>query len=240
MGNDEIKTTEVEVKDEQQGTFLQRVKAVSEKDPNKKRLHPLIKAVIILLVVVVVFLTAVLIITSSSTIMISLISAIMPESISIDIDGEEMEFYGELSEEYINSEEKVVDGTYVTAFDFYYYDEDGNQIYLDEGKYDYVDSEGEESTSNVRMTFYIQVIAVALGVFNIIKEVLIVVAVVLAVVAVVYGLYELYMYDRRRKKKRKALTSNRHGSSKKNANYKQLSDKKSKKKSKKNKGKKKK
>ncbi len=77
----------------------------------------------------------------------------IPDTIETDtVDGTELTFYKETNEAYDGEAVLSLDGI-LKMYNFYYLDEDGNKVYLQDGLYQYVDNSGTEQFIIVGVVF---------------------------------------------------------------------------------------
>lgn len=108
-------------------------------------------AVIILLIILVI-LSSLLV---NQNFVYSVLDKFIPESISSsDPNINSPDFYREMNPEFVESDTKIDDDTYILMYKYYYFDENGEKQYLDDDAvYHYTDENGEEQEIYVGIGF---------------------------------------------------------------------------------------
>lgn len=117
----------------------------------------------------------------------------IPETIETNtVDNQKMVFYKESNPDHDGNPEISLDNL-LKMYKYYYLDEDGNKVYLDNGFYEYKDNSGQNQLIIVGLGF----IMTALGKIETIKKALQITAVVIFVSAVVAGIVVWYIKDKK-------------------------------------------
>lgn len=89
----------------------------------------------------------------------NMVLKLIPDTIETNtVDDAEITFYKETNAEYDGDEELSLDGI-LKMYNFYYLDEDGNKVYLQDGLYQYVDNYGTEQFIIVGVVFTMTALA---------------------------------------------------------------------------------
>lgn len=110
-----------------------------------------ISLIVVLVLAIVVGVSASLI--NSKSFVQKMFTSMIPQKVEdIDFDGNKMTFYREKNPKYDKSI-SVDDENYEPEFIFYYKDENGEKVYLENGMYNFVDANGEEQSAPITLYF---------------------------------------------------------------------------------------
>lgn len=126
-------------------------------------------------------------------------TSFIPDKLEADsIDDEKVTFYSELNPDYDGDKELTVDNLF-KMYNFYYLNEDGDKVYLQDGLYTYNDSKGEEQTVIIGAAFLLK----AGQQSNKVKEALKITAWVVVAVFIVAAIVVWYIQDKKARKENK-------------------------------------
>lgn len=153
--------------------------------------------VILVLIVLVGVGTSIM---NNRTVINKITYSFMPKEIEGDLidESNKLVFYSEMNEEYEGDETLTVDNL-LKMYKFYYLDENGEKVYLEDGIYSYIDSNGQEQASIIGVAFLIKANQKATQIKDTIKTIAWIVCAVLIVVAIVVW----YIKDKKARKENK-------------------------------------
>lgn len=198
--NNEVKNTQVKdsVKESTE-TIKKGLKKVNKALKDSWRYHKgfWIAGIVILVIAILFGVGASLM--NNEKIVSKITTSFIPDKLEADsIDDEKVTFYSELNPDYDGDKELTVDNLF-KMYNFYYLNEDGEKVYLQDGLYTYNDSKGEEQTVIIGAAFLLK----AGQQSNKVKEALKITAWVVVAVFIVAAIVVWYIQDKKARKENK-------------------------------------